>query len=178
MGVSGSDDRGYRGLTDARVKLARAKDADYRLADTGGLRLQVTKMGHRSWRLRVRIAGREQLIVLGSYPAMSLKQARDARDNAKRLLREGIDPRERRRAFAAADPGDSFEAHARAWHENQKLRWTEVHSADVLKSMERDRFRWRVIALIGQQGAIRDRSILAANGPSASERRRAKTADF
>ena len=93
-----------------------------------------------SWRPRVRIVGREQLIVLGTYPAMSLKQARDARDDAKRLLRDGIDPRARRRAFAAADPSDSFEAHARAWHENQKLRWSDVHSADVLKSMARDLF--------------------------------------
>ena len=140
MGVSGSDGRGYRGLTDAQVKTARGKDADYRLADTGGLRLQVSKTGHRSWRLRVRIGGREQLIVLGNYPAMTLKQARDARDDAKRLLRDGIDPRARRRAFAAADPGDSFEAYARAWHENQKSRWSDVHSADVLKSMERDLF--------------------------------------
>jgi integrase len=140
MGVSDPKKRGYPGLTDAKVKSAKAKASDYRLADTGGLRLHVTKTGHRSWRLRVRIAGREQLIVLGSYPDMSLKQARAARDDAKRILRDGGDPRVRRRAFTAADPGDSFEVHARAWHANQKGRWSEVHSTDVITSMERDLF--------------------------------------
>lgn len=140
MGNSEPEQRGYRGLTDAKVKAARATGLDYRLADTGGLRLQVTKTGYRSWRLRCRIGGREQLIVLGSYPEMSLKQARAARDDAKAILRQGGDPRTRRRAFVVADRNDTFEAHARAWHANQKGRWSEVHSADVLSSMERDLF--------------------------------------
>ncbi len=158
MGVIASDPRGYRVLTDARVKAARATGTDYRLADTGGLRLQVTKTGYRSWRLRVRIDGREQLIVLGSYPAMSLKDARAARDNAKAILREGGDPRLRRRALGAHDPGDTFEVHARAWHANQRSRWSDVHSADVLASMERDLFPDLGALAVG---AIEQRAFLA-----------------
>ena len=79
-------------LTDAAIRKAKPRDKDYKLADSGGLYLFVTKAGHRSWRLKYRFADKEKRLVLGSYPDLSLVEARDMRDDAKRMLRDGRDP--------------------------------------------------------------------------------------
>ena len=76
-------------LTDAAVRKAKPGDKDYKLPDSGGLHLFVTKSGHRSWRLKYRFDGKERRLVFGPYPDVSLAQARQMRDDAKRLLRSG-----------------------------------------------------------------------------------------
>jgi hypothetical protein len=75
-------------LTDAAIRKAKGKDKDYKLSDSGGLYLFVTKSGHRSWRLKYRFAGKEKRLVFGAYPEIGLAAARQMRDDAKRLLRE------------------------------------------------------------------------------------------
>ena len=130
-------------LTDAAVRKAKAADRDYKLSDSGGLHLFVTKSGHRSWRLKYRFAGKERRLVFGTYPEVSLVAARQMRDDAKRLLREGRDPAyERKKAKLAniARHENTFERYAREWHELQKGTWTKVHADDVLTSLERDVF--------------------------------------
>lgn len=130
-------------LSDVKVRKAAAADAEYKLADERGLYLLVKPNGSKLWRMKYRIAGREKKLVFGAYPEVSLAEARDRRDAARRLLREGIDPAdEKKRRAQAAEPAEvhTFESVAREWHELQKGRWVPVHAEDVLRSLERDVF--------------------------------------
>ena len=129
-------------LTNVRIKAARPTDKPYKLTDSGGLYLHVTPAGGRIWRFRYEIAGREKLLTIGPYPSISLADARAARDNAKRLLRDGRDPSIERKltVMTAADPNTSFEAIARAWYTLHTPTWRERHADDVIHSLERDVF--------------------------------------
>ena len=125
-------------LTNAAVKAARPRAAAYKLADAGGLHLYIAPTGLRSWRWRFRLAGKEQLLTIGSFPDVGLDQARTARDQARELLDRGEDPRQAR---AGDDPKlRAFEYIGRRWHAHMRQRWTAVHAADVLASLERDVF--------------------------------------
>lgn len=79
-------------LTDAEARKALPGERDYKLADAGGLHLFVSTKGHKSWRLKYRFGGKERRLVFGTYPDLSLKRARELRDDAKLALREGNDP--------------------------------------------------------------------------------------
>lgn len=130
-------------LTDLKIRQAKARESDYKLPDGGGLHLFVTKKGFKSWRLKYRFAGKEKLLVLGSYPGVSLAEARERRDEAKRILREHRDPAveaQKRKLVAAAAAEATFESAAREWHEMQTPRWVPIHAADVLKSLEHEVF--------------------------------------
>ncbi len=130
-------------LTDAAVRKAKAREKDYKLADSGGLHLFVTKTGHRSWRLKYRFGGKERRIVFGPYPEVSLAEARIMRDEAKRLLRDGRDPSYEAKLAKLANTQrheHTFEVLARDWHKLQEERWSAVHASDVISSMERDLF--------------------------------------
>ena len=130
-------------LSDAEARKAHGKDRPYKLADSGGLHLFVTPAGGKSWRFKYRFGSKERRLVFGSYPDISLKKARELRDDAKRALREGRDPGlETKRARHARQTGhvNTFETFARAWHALQRSRWKPVHANDVLTTMERDLF--------------------------------------
>jgi len=89
-------------LTDVSVRNAKAREKDYKLSDSKGLYLLVTRAGGRLWRLKFRVAGTERKLALGRYPEMSLGDARDARDDARRRLQAGGDPAaDKRRAKIA-----------------------------------------------------------------------------
>jgi len=93
-------------LTDTSVRNSKLKDRPYKLADGGGLHLLVNPNGSRLWRLKYRVAGKEKLLSIGAYPAVSIKKAREVRDNARELLASGGDPsqakKEAKRAEEAA----------------------------------------------------------------------------
>jgi hypothetical protein len=89
-------------LTDARARNAKPAAKPYKVFDGRGLYLLVTPAGGRLWRFKYRIRGREKLLALGVYPDVSLAVARDARDDARRLLASGTDPSESRRLQAQA----------------------------------------------------------------------------
>lgn len=130
-------------LTDKAVRAATARDKAYKLADTRGLHLHVSASGHKSWRYKYRFEKKERLLTLGTYPEVSLADAREKRDEAKKILREGRDPRhsaKRGRLVGADDSVKSFEKVAREWHALQIERWKPVHAADVITSLERDIF--------------------------------------
>ncbi len=130
-------------LTDAKVRTAAARDKDYKLADSGGLYLFVTRTGHRSWRMKYRFAGKEKRLVFGPYPDVSLKEARERRDSAKRLLRDHRDPgieAKRQKLAAITRYENTFEKLAREWHAMNMDRWKPVHANDVITSLERDIF--------------------------------------
>ena len=90
-------------LTDVQIRNAKAKPKAYKLADSNGLFLQVTTRGSKLWRMKFRHLGKEGLLSFGPYPEVSLAEARDKRDKARRQMREGLNPSlEKRRAAVAA----------------------------------------------------------------------------
>ena len=89
-------------LTDIAVRLARARDRAYKLADGGGLCLLVQPTGKKWWRFRYKWEGREQMLSMGIYPDVSLSQARERRGDARRLLARRIDPGAERRSVRTA----------------------------------------------------------------------------
>ena len=111
-------------LTPSAVSNAKPAEKPYKLADGRGLHLAVQPSGAKWWRWRYRRPGmhKENTLSLGTYPDVSLRKARERRDDARKLLADGIDPRERRRAEAKA-ARDSFEAVAREWFEQTGSRW-------------------------------------------------------
>jgi integrase len=129
-------------LTDVAIRKAKPRDKPYRLTDGGGLHLFVTPAGGKLWRLRYERKGKEQLLSLGPYPDLTLLEARQARQEAKKDLRDGKDPGITRRLRQAAGraSGASFEEVAREWHAVRKPLWAAVHAYDVLHSLERDVF--------------------------------------
>jgi integrase len=132
-------------LTAAGIRAAQPRDRAYKIADGGGLFLHVASTGTRTMRMSFRYRGKEQLLVFGRVPEISLAQARELRDDARRQLRQGVNPAGARQrtieAAAAANTDDgTFEQLARAWHAEQLGGWSTVHAADVIESLERDVF--------------------------------------
>ena len=113
-------------LTDAQCKGAKGGTKPYKLTDSRGLYLHVSPTGHRSWRHKYRYGGKEKLRTLGSYPDVGLREARELRDEDRRLLRGGKDPIvEAKRASLAGRlaAAHTFEVIAREWFSKQELRW-------------------------------------------------------
>ena len=81
-------------LTNIQIKSAKPKEKDYKLFDGGGLFLLVAKTGGKRWRLKYRFNNKEKVIALGTYPSISLKDARTTRDKYKNLIAKDIDPSE------------------------------------------------------------------------------------
>ena len=101
-------------LTDTTIRNAKPRGKDTKLFDGGGLFLLLKPTGARWWRLKYRFGGKEKLLSLGGYPTITLKEARERRDEAKRLTAHGVDPNAQRQA-AKAELADNFEAVAREW---------------------------------------------------------------
>lgn len=130
-------------LTDIQVRNAKPKDKPYKLSDAGGLYILVQPNGSKYWRLKYRIAGKEKLLSIGSYPVVTLVTARDKALQAKEKLLNNIDPslaKKEEKQKQLVNLENSFESIARCWHNNQKLSWTERHSSYVLRRMEADLF--------------------------------------
>ncbi|MDE0879133.1 MAG: integrase arm-type DNA-binding domain-containing protein [Sphingomonas bacterium] len=135
-------------LTVMAVKNAAPRDKDYKLADSGGLYLHVTARGHRGWRLKYRFGGKEKRLIFGAFPEMTLAEARDRRDEARKQLKEGKDPAllaKKLKLVRTTPSATLFETFARAWYAHEKPRWKPVHADDVITSLERD-----VFPLLGQ----------------------------
>ena len=134
-------------LVDVTIKKAKPREKDYKLSDGGGLFLQVTHSGGKWWRFKYRFDGKEKLLSLGVYPDISLAGARDARDKARKLVANGIDPSADRKAAKEAKAelqANSFEVIAREWHKHKVdgKAWTAEHAATIMNRMESDIFPW------------------------------------
>ena len=130
-------------LTDTQIRKVKAAEKAFKLSDSGGLYLYVTPAGSKLWRQKYRFAGSEKVLSIGPYPAVSLLDARKARDDAKAMLRTGKDPgiaRNMEKLVGARNTADTFEAIAREWFELTKSRWIKHHSEDVIRSLENDVF--------------------------------------
>lgn len=130
-------------LTDAAARQAKPGTTPTKLSDGHGLYLLVNPSGSKLWRWKYRHLGKEKLMPLGQYPLVTLAQARQARDDARRLLAQGVDPMEERKlakvaAKAAAD--DSFESIARQWWAHWSGPRSPRHADYVIRRLEADVF--------------------------------------
>ena len=128
-------------LTNTAIRNAKPRSKRYRLFDSQGLYIEVAPNGGKWWRLKYRILGKEKRLSLGIYPEVSLKEARAKRDQARRLLLEGADPIEARKAQRIPD-GTSFEAVAREWFVKFTPSWSEGHANRIFRRLENDVFPW------------------------------------
>lgn len=134
-------------LTDADCKNAACppEKKQARIYDSGGLYLQISPSGSKRWFLKYRAGEKEKQLALGAYPAVSLKAARQARDEAKRKRAEGIDPVQARKVekLKAINPaGDTFQIVALEWFDKQAPHWSEAHAFRSKRQLERDLFPW------------------------------------
>ncbi len=166
-------------LTDPACKNA-ACSADkprQRFADSGGLYLEVTPAGGKHWFWKYRYGGKEKRLALGSYPAISLAQARRDRDAARLQLGRGEDPVQTRKAAKAAKRqaiANNFEAVARAWHAHWKDGKSARHAEYVMRRLELDVFPklgTKPIAEITAHDLVRSARVIEARGATDIARR-------
>lgn len=132
-------------LSVTAIRNAKPGDKARKMFDGGGLYLEVAPSGGKWWRLKYRFDGKEKRLSLGVYPDVSLKDARDRRDEARKLLANEIDPSENRKARKAAKierAGNSFEVIAREWFAKHSANWSANHANRIIRRLERDIFPW------------------------------------
>lgn len=131
-------------LTDMLVRNAKPGPRAIRLKDERGLYLEIAPTGGKLWRLRYWLSGRENRISLGVYPEISLKMARDRRDEARRMIAQGIDPSEARKAAKCETTAceETFERIAREWWAKFQPTWTDEHGLQILRRLELNVFPW------------------------------------
>ena len=130
-------------LTDSKLKNAKPDARPYKLVDGQGLHALVQTSGSVLWQQRYRFEGKERTASHGSYPLVSLLEARKKRDELKKLLLEGLDPakvKRQRSADGGFSLGETFKEIADTWHKQ----WSEVrsprHAAYVRRRLEGDVF--------------------------------------
>jgi len=128
-------------LSDTAIRNAKPKGKPYKLADGAGLVLLINPNGSRWWRFRYRYDGKEKMLSLGVYPDVSLKEAREKRDEARKLIAQGIDPSAQKKATKCAE-SETFEAIAREWFIKFQPSWVASHADRIIRRLERDIFPW------------------------------------
>ena len=133
-------------LSDRQIVNAKPQDKDYSLPDGKGLGLVVTSKGSKLWRMRTRINGRPAVFSFGEYPQISLERARKRRDEVRKLVAEGIDPRDAKKEQAAAkkaaeeakaiQDNRTFEKLARRLYASKAGRTTDDYRNTMLRQFE------------------------------------------
>lgn len=122
-------------LNDAKIRNVKPSARPFNVSDSHGLYLHVKPTGSRLWYFRYYFFGKETRIALGAYPLISLSEARQKRDELRKLLVQNINPAQQRAAEKAArSPAKSFKTVALSWHKSNRT-WSENHAARLLASM-------------------------------------------
>jgi integrase len=132
-------------LTDTAIRNTKPADNPLKLTDERGLYLLLKPNGSRWWRFDYRYGGKRKTLSMGVYPDVSLKEARNRRDEARKLLASDVDPGENRKAVKAAKiekAANSFEVVAREWYAKYSPIWNSSHGERILRRFERDIFPW------------------------------------
>ena len=126
-------------LNDRQIKNAKPQEKPYKLADGGGLYLYVTPKGTKSFRLKFRFDGKEQVLTIGKYPHVSLSEARAMAETAKTQIAQGINPAAQKQAEkqqAQEAALNTFAAVAKEWHRVHQC--SPNHAARIWRYMETD----------------------------------------
>ena len=164
-------------LTDLQVKKAKPTEKEYKLSDGSGLFLLVTPSGGKLWRLDYTFDGKRKTLSFKSYPEITLIEARQRREEARKLIANGVDPGEIKKAQKAARgelAANTFEVVAREWHEKFKPEWSESHAHVTLSRSELNLFPWigaRPIAEITAQELLTVLQRMEARGAGETARR-------
>ncbi|MEO6982282.1 MAG: integrase arm-type DNA-binding domain-containing protein [Edaphobacter sp.] len=132
-------------LTDTTVRNAKSAQKTVKLFDNRGLYLEISPSGGKWWRHKYRFDGKEKRLSLGVYPDVGLKEARERREDARKLLANGVDPGEHRKAMKLArneQSANSFEVVTREWFGKYETTWATSHSEKTIRRFERDVFPW------------------------------------
>jgi hypothetical protein len=130
-------------LTDTAIKKTKPSEKAVKLSDSRGMYLLVNPTGSKLWRWKYRFLGKEKVMALGAYPDVSLAQAREGVDKARKTLAMGEDPMAVRKADKVAthtSAENSFETVARLWWEHWKPTLSEQHAGQVMRRLEADVF--------------------------------------
>ena len=131
-------------LNDAKIRNIKPSDKQTKHFDGGGLFLLVKPSGGKLWRLKYRFDEKEKLLALGSYPEVSLSDARERRDKARKQLANVIDPGALKKAQkeAETEETETFEVIAREWYGKFVNTWSNGHATTIMGRMQRDLFPW------------------------------------
>ena len=134
-------------LTAMEVEKTKPDSVQKKLYDGRGLLLIVAPSGGKWWRFNYSFAGKSKTISFGTYPEISLAQARERREEARKLLANDVDPSDNRKAVKSAKSellANSFETIAREWHKHMlgKKEWSTEHATTILNRLEQDIFPW------------------------------------
>ena len=129
-------------LTDTKIRKVKPQSKPATFFDGSGLFLLVTPAGRKFWRFKYRFDGKEKLLAFGAYPEISLQDARQKREEARRQLAKGIDPGAVRKAQkqAKTESSETFEIIAREWYAKYTHTWKPSHSERLLRRLEHDVF--------------------------------------
>jgi integrase len=147
-------------LSDVKVRSAKPEVKHRKLFDGRGLFLLVTTGGGKWWRFKYRFGAKAKTLSLGVYPDVGLKEARERRDEARKLLAAGVDPSVERKAERAAQAAEmarginTFEMVAREWFGKYSPIWALGHAATVIRRLERDVFPWLGGRPVGETTAV------------------------
>ena len=143
-------------LSDTAVRKAKSKVKPYKMADGGGMYLEVMPNGSKYWRLKYRYGGKEKKLALGVYPDVPLILARERREEARKLLANDTDPGAVKRAQKAtglAMAENSFEIVGREWLAKFSKDWKESHTRTIKGRLENDVYPWIGTRPIGEVNA-------------------------
>ncbi len=131
-------------LSEVKIRTTKPRKGPYKLFDGGGLFLLVTPSGGKLWHFKYRFEKKEKKLALGTYPEISLSDARQRRDEARSQVAHGIDPGAVRKAQkqAETEETETFEVIAREWHTKFTSTWTPGHADTIMSRLDRDLFPW------------------------------------
>lgn len=144
-------------LTDTAIKNAKPKAKPYKVTDGDGLYLLVKPNGGKYWRFKYLYVGKEKLLALGTYPEVSLGDAREKRFTARKLLANGADPSSKRKEEKrrkAYNVENSFQVVAKEWFDVNKPKWTPDHAARLWRRLER-----HIMPCIGDRPIVEIKSL-------------------
>ncbi len=130
-------------LTARQVETAKPKDKIYKIADGGGLYLQVNPNGSKYWRMKYHYAGKEKKLSFGTYPTITLAEARKRRDEAKKIHADGKDPGEVKKAENLEknlSEGRTFAAIATEWYNAKVSGWSASYADYVDRAFKNNVF--------------------------------------
>ncbi|WP_263322410.1 integrase arm-type DNA-binding domain-containing protein [Endozoicomonas sp. Mp262] len=131
------------GMTDAQARHAKPKEKEYKISDERGLFLLVKTSGSRLWRLKYRFHKKEKSLSLGTYPEVSLKMARQKRDDARLLLDEGKDPsleKQIQKQLNVSQYENNFKTVGLEWYEIKLKGKSESHRSRSFRMLKKELF--------------------------------------